>query len=144
MKITLNNIRTATSVGTPLEEMANCFGKAVTINYANGTVDKISLKLTIQKPTEAASLTASIAKDATTGAITVTTVTAAATGNKMVYVYSPAAVTGKYIQDTMTTGTAFTSGNPLTAPVTGQYVTVYEVTDDTKNNIVKYKSILIP
>ncbi|MGB4658207.1 MAG: hypothetical protein WBI07_03380 [Mobilitalea sp.] len=144
MTITLNNIRTGTSVGTPLEELANCFGKAVTINYANGTVDKTSLKLTVQKPTEAASLTASIAKDATTSVITVTTATAAATGNKMIYVYSPAAVTGKYIQDTMTAGTAFVSGDALVSPVAGQYVTIYEVTNDAKNNIVKYKSILIP
>lgn len=130
-----------------LKAMTNCYNRAVTINYMNGTVDKTSIKLTIQSPTPAATLAATPAPGANAGTV-INVVTAVGTGNTRVYVISDAEITGKNTQDTVAAGVGdtFTAGDDIpsiNSSMIGKYITVYEVTNDTNRYIVKYKSIKI-
>jgi hypothetical protein len=124
-----------------LEAMVNSFARPITITYMNGTVDKTSIKLTIQNPTPAGTLTANPAQGSATGTTAITVVNTAALGNEFVYTKGANAVTGKYTSDAMTSGTAFTSGADISVTA-NEYITVYEINSTTKN-IVRYKSIQI-
>jgi hypothetical protein len=138
---------TVTLKEASLKAMTNCYNRAVTINYMNGTVDKTSIKLTIQSPTPAATLAATPAPGANAGTV-INVVTAVGTGNTRVYVISDAEITGKNTQDTVAAGVGdtFTAGDDIpsiNSSMIGKYITVYEVTNDTNRYIVKYKSIKI-
>jgi hypothetical protein len=144
---TVNNVSTmeVTLLDTSLAAMTNCYNKAITITYMNGTVDKTSIKLTIQNPTPAASLTATAAASAGTAGsgTTITLVNTAGTGNSFYYTIDSAAVTGKNTADKLTAVNSYQyTGLDITGVTAGQYITIYEVTN-TDKYIVKYKSILI-
>jgi hypothetical protein len=135
---------TVTLLDTSLKSMTNCYNRAITINYMNGTVDKTSIKLTIQNPIPAATLTATPSKSAVAGT-KITLVNTAGAGNTFFYTIDDAAVTGKNTIDklpTTPTPNAFT-GADITGVAAGKYITIYEVTDDANKYIMKYKSILI-
>lgn len=123
-----------------LESMTNCYAKPLYITYENGTVDRISLKITIQNPTPAASLLATASAGTATGATSVKVSSYISTGNKLVYTKDAAEVKGKYTTDKVTSGTDFVAGADITVPL-NSYITVYEV--NANNYIVKIKSILI-
>lgn len=123
-----------------LESMTNCTNKALTINFMNGTVDKTSVKLTIQNATPSGTLTTlAPTKGTVTGTTSITVVNTPATGNKLVYKVGPK-VTGANIQDVVSDAADFTNGMNI-AVTAGQFVTIYEV--DATNHIIKFKSIEI-
>lgn len=136
MKIKLTN--------EDLEVMTNCSARALTINFANGTVDKTSVKLTIQNAVPAASLTVSPSQGSATGtmALTITPATAA-TGNQYIYIITDSPVEGVTTQD-IRTGTQYTSGANITIATdqVSKWITVYEV-NSTTNKVVKFKCIQI-
>lgn len=129
---------TVTLLKDSLESMVNCTARALTITYENGTVNKTSLKLTIQNPTVAGQLTTSTAPGTATGTTAVTVSSYVTSGNSLVYTIGTTEVTGKNTVDTMTTGNPFTSGTNITITA-NSYLTVYEI--DSNSFIVKYKSI---
>ena len=109
----------------------------------NGTVDKTSIKLTIQSPTPAGSLTITSAKGTNAGTTSFTMVGSKGSESTWVYVVGDAAITSVNTQDTVTlittvTPTLFTttSNDNITAAV-NQYLTVLEI--DKTGHIVKYK-----
>lgn len=140
LKVTLN--------GDDVKLLANCSIKPLTITFANGTVNKISVKLTVKSPTLAGSLIASAAKGTASGTTAVTVSSVVGSGDSLVYIVSSSAVSGKYIEDTIASGNyhAFTSGADI-AVTAGQYVTVYEISttsmSDAASNIKDYKCIQI-
>jgi hypothetical protein len=138
---TVSYSMTVTLLKDSLETMTNCYGKLITINFGNGTVDKTSVKLTVQSPTPASSLAMTVAKGTATGTTAVTTVSSVGAGNVLVYTIGPDVEKNKNTEDKMLTGTAFTSGGDI-AITANQYLTIYEI-DATTKNIVKYKSIQI-
>jgi hypothetical protein len=132
-----------------LETLANCYVKAITITYENGTIDKTSIKLTIQSPAAASALTVTHAK-ASTGGTAFSIITNKGIGNSWVYVKTASAITDVSIQDTVKTKTGIDllpENNIPTATMdnfaitAGQYLTIFEV--NTSGYIVKYKSIQI-
>ncbi|MDF2511032.1 MAG: hypothetical protein K0S04_898 [Herbinix sp.] len=132
-----------------LETLANCYVKAITITYENGTIDKTSIKLTIQSPAAASVLTVTHTK-ASTGGTAFSIITNKGVGNSWVYVKTTTAVTDVSIQDTVKTKTGIDllpENNIPTATMdnvpitTGQYLTIFEV--NSSGYIVKYKSIQI-
>ncbi|MDF2945311.1 MAG: hypothetical protein K0S01_4169 [Herbinix sp.] len=135
---------TVTLLDTSLKAMTNCYNRAITITYMNGTIDKTSIKLTIQSPTPATTLSATAAPGTTKGTV-ITVATTVGVGNTRVYVISDTAETGKNTQDKLPTGTgsAFTSGVVIPEITADKYITIYEVTNDTNRYIMKYKSIKI-
>lgn len=131
---------TVTLSSASLEAMTNCTNKALTINFMNGTVDKTSIKLTIQNATPSGNLsTLPATKGTVAGTTSITVVNTPATGHKLVYKVG-AKVTGANIQDVVSDGADFTNG--MNIPVTaGQFVTIYEI--DATNHIIKFKSVEI-
>jgi hypothetical protein len=123
-----------------LSTMTNCYGRAITINFENGTADKTSVKLTIQNATPAYTLTATPAKGSAAGTTAVTIASTLGIGNSWVYTITDTEVKNQTTFDTMTTGTPFTPGADITV-AENKYLTVYEI--NSTKNIVKYKSILI-
>jgi len=135
-------VMTVTLLDTSLKEMTNCYNRAITINYMNGTVDKTSVKLTIQNPIPAATLTATPSKSTVSGT-KITLANTAGAGNTFYYTIDATAVTDKYTIDklaTTPTPTVFT-GADITGVIAPKYITIYEV--DANMYIVKYKSMLI-
>ncbi len=131
-----------------LNSLSNCYGKPIIITYKNGTIDKTSLKLTIQNSAPAGALTVIHAKATnTTGGTAFTIVTAKGTNNKWLYVITDAAITGVNIQDKISDKTtaaqnAIASASVNDLPFTaGKYLTIFEV--NSSDDIVKYKSIQI-
>lgn len=141
------NYLTITLKKESLATLTNCYARPITINYMNGTVDKTSVKLTIQSPIPAGSLTITNAKGTTAGTTAFTMVTSKGTGNSWYYVVGDAEIKGINTQDTIasitsltaTSFTATTVDNVTTAA--NQYLTIFEV--DASGHIVKYKSIQI-
>ncbi len=140
---------TITLKADSLSTLTNCFAKAITITYNKGTVDKTSIKLTIQSPVAAGTLTYTNAKGATTtGTTAFTMVTSKAAGNSWVYVITAAEIPNAYTVDKVAnltavtavaaTVNAFTTTTVDDITVTaGQYLTVFEV--NATGYIVKYK-----
>ena len=139
---------TVTLLATSLETLPNCYGKAITIVYGNGTVDKTSIKLTIQSPTAAGTLTVTSAA-ATTSGTSFTMVTSKPAENTWKYVVTTTKITSVNTIDTIAkvapsaTINTITTGNSadnITITV-GNYLTVFEV--NAAGNIVKYNSVEI-
>lgn len=124
-----------------LQAMTVCSNKALVINYKNGTVDKNSIKITIQEPTKALALTVNVLPGSTVGTTNVKVITVPGTNNKFVYTLTDAEVTNKMTADKIEDGIAFTNEQDITI-ATGKYLTVYEINKDT-NFIVKYRSVQI-
>lgn len=124
-----------------LEAMPNCYNRTLIITYANGTVDRSSVQLTIQNPVLSGSLSLTAGKGSATGTTAIRNSTAVSSGDKLVYTIGSSEVTGKYTSDTMTSGVLFTSGADITGVAANQYVTVYEV--DGSDYIIRCKSIKI-
>ena len=134
---------TVTLKDTSLITMTNCFARLITINFVNGTIDKTSVKLTIQSPTQAYSLTATAAKATTTvGSTKVTVVSALGSGNSFVYAISDTVVTNINLEDKIVVkAPTFTAITPEIAITAGKYLTIYEI--NSGGFIIKFKSILI-
>ena len=137
---------TVTLKAESLTALTNCYVKPITITYKNGTIDKTSIKLTIQNSASATSLTAIHAKATNTGTA-FNVVTSKNAGNSWVYVITDAAISGVNIQDKVTdkttaTQTTITSASVDDVAITaGKYLTIFEV--NSAGYIVKYKSIQI-
>lgn len=134
-------VMTVTLDNATLNNMTNCYARLLTINFENGTVDKYSIKLTIKSPTPAMNLTVSATSGSAAGNTAAKVVSTLGLNNSFVYTIDNVAVTGVYVEDTLTTGIAFTQGADI-AITAGKYLTVYEI-NTTTHNFVKFKSILI-
>ena len=123
-----------------LKDLPNSYSRALYINFKNGTVDRTSVRLTIQSPTPATTLTATAAKGTAVGSTSIRVLTTVRAGNKLVYTKTATKVEGLHTENVIT-GTAFTQEADI--PVTtGEYITVYEV-DATTNKVVRYKCVQI-
>lgn len=140
---------TVTLKADSLKNMANCSVKPITITFANGTVNKSAIRLTIQNPTAAGTLTLTTAKGTNAGTTSFTVTTTKAVDSKWAYVITSAALNNVYtshkISDiTSETATEFTSAKVDNITITAtptQYITVFELDKD--GYIIKYKSIEI-
>lgn len=139
---------TITLTKASLATMTNCYYKAITITYSNGTVDKTSVKLTVQSPTTSGTLTVTSAKGTNTGTTAFTMVTSKAAANSWAFAVTPAIISGITTMDKITTitpaitSTAFTTTTVDNVTIAAnQYLTIFEI--DASGYIVKYKSILI-
>ncbi len=132
-----------------LEVLANCIGKPITITFMNGTIDKTSIKLTIQNPSSAGTLSVTNAKGTNTGTTSFTVGTAKASSNTWYYILTETAITDVTTMDTLTkvapgkTQNSFTTNTVDNIPITAtdKYITIFEVDKD--GFVVKYKSILL-
>lgn len=128
-----------------LNELPVCTNKPLTITFANGTVDKTSVKLTIQIPMPAESLTLKEAKGTDTGSTTISISSIKGVGNTWVYVVGDTAITDVTKQDSIDaayTPAAVTGNKIENLPITAdKYLTVFEL--NSSNKIVKYKCIQI-
>ncbi|HHV10484.1 MAG TPA: hypothetical protein GXX75_09440 [Clostridiales bacterium] len=132
---------------TDLSTLANCVAKPLTITYKNGTVDKTSIKLTIQTPSPASSLVVTH-KVGTNKGTKFEIVTPKAAGNEWKYVITDAQITGVTNQDMIADKAVGATVVPVPDAIvddieitTGKYLTVFEVTSF--GNIMKYKSVQI-
>ena len=138
---------TITLKATSLATLTNCYNKPITITFMNGTVDKSSIKLTIQNSAPAGALTVTNAMGTNTGTTSFTMVSSKAAADTWSYVITSSAISSATTMDkisviTTATATAFTTTTVDNITVTAnQYITIFET--DTAGNIVKYKSILI-
>ena len=123
-----------------LNDLPNSYSRALYINFKNGTVDKNSIRLTIQSPTPATTLTATAAKGTAVGSTSIRVLTTVRSGNKLVYTKDATKVEGLHTENVIT-GLPFTQEADI--PVTaGEYITVYEV-NSTTNKVVRYKCVQI-
>ncbi|MDF2842110.1 MAG: hypothetical protein K0R00_536 [Herbinix sp.] len=132
-----------------LEALANCIGKPITITFMNGTIDKTSIKLTIQNPSSAGTLSITNTKGTNTGTTSFTVGTAKASSNTWCYVLTETVITNVTTMDTLTkiapgkTPNNFTTNTVDNIPITAtdKYITIFELDKD--GLVVKYKSILL-
>ena len=132
-----------------LEALANCIGKPITITFMNGTIDKTSIKLTIQNPSSAGTLSITNTKGTNTGTTSFTVGTAKASSNTWCYVLTETVITNVTTMDTLTqiapgkTQNSFTTNTVDNIPITAtdKYITIFELDKD--GLVVKYKSILL-
>lgn len=136
------SILTVTLKNEELAAISNCTNKALTINFAGGTVDKTSIKLTIKNPTVSGTLNLMAEKGSAAGKTKITVASVPGFGNTWVYVVGGSEITGKYVEDILPdgTGTVFHSGDEI-AVAPDQYITIYEL--NSSRNIIKLKSIKI-
>jgi len=127
--------------------MTSCNYKPLTITFTNGTVDKTSIKLTIQSPVPASPLTITNAKGTNPATTAFTVVSSKGAGNTWAYVVTAAAIASTTTADKIATVTpataiAFTTAtvDNITATAT-QYITVFEL--DTNGYIIKCRSVLL-
>ncbi|MFT4144624.1 MAG: hypothetical protein QM644_09235 [Mobilitalea sp.] len=142
MKVTLKK--------SSLEALANCIGKPITITFMNGTIDKTSIKLTIQSASSAGTISITNAKGTNTGTTSFTVGTAKASTNTWWYVLTETAFTNVTTMDELTkivptgkTPEKFTTNTVDNISITtaDKYITIFEL--DTEGKVVKYKSILL-
>lgn len=152
-KFTITNSSTTPVVKTmhitleasSLNALTNCYNKAISIYFDNGTVDKTSVRLTIQSATSAPLLTATIGKGTNTGTTSFTVVGSKALGNTWSYVVTNEAIPGVNKEDKITNVTAVTPAGFTTATVDNitatdkQFITIFET--DADGFIVKFKCI---
>ncbi|MDD4113126.1 MAG: hypothetical protein PHC56_08855 [Herbinix sp.] len=123
-----------------LNDLPNSYSRALYITFENGTVDKTSVKLTIQNPTPASTLTASASKGVTVGTTSIRVYTTLRAGNKLVYTRTGTKVEGLHTENAIA-GTDFVDQADIAASA-GDYITIYEV-NSTTNKVVRYKCIQI-
>lgn len=123
-----------------LNDLPNSYSRAIYITFENGTVDKTSVKLTIQNPTPASALTATASKGGTVGTTSIRVYTTVRAGNKLVYTRTGTKLEGLHTEDVIT-GTDFVDQADI--PVNaGEFITIYEI-NATTNKLVRYKCIQI-
>lgn len=123
-----------------LNDLPNSYSRALSITFENGSVDRTSIKLTIQNPTPATTLTATASKGGTAGTTSIRVYTTVRAGNKLVYTRTGTKVEGLHTENVVT-GTDFVNQADI-AVSAGEYITVYEV-NATTNKVVRYKTINI-
>jgi hypothetical protein len=130
-----------------LTSMTNCYNRYIYIYYTKGTVDKTSVKLTIQSPTPAGGLTVSIDEGSSLGTTTFTMVSSKGVNNKWVYVVGDNVIDKINTQDTLASKTSLTPINITGIIVENinvnldQYLTIFELDKD--GFIIKFKCIKI-
>jgi len=130
-----------------LATLSNCTNKYIYIYFGKGTVDKSSVKLTIQNATKAGDLTVSTAKGTNPGTLSFTMVSSKGTNNTWGYIISNEQPDKVYTQHTVKdltslTPTVFTATKVDNVSATvGQYLIIFEY--DKTEHIIKYKSIKI-
>lgn len=142
------NVLKVTLKKASLEALANCIGKPITITFKNGTIDKTSIKLTIQNPSLAGTLSITNTKGTNTGT-SFTVGTTKASTNTWCYVITETAIANVTTMDTLTkivpgkTPNGFTTNTVDDIPITAtdKYITIFEI--NSAGFVVKYKSILL-
>lgn len=122
-----------------LNSLPNSYSRALYINFENGTMNRNSIKLTIQNPTPASSLSATARAGQAKGTTAINVTTLVRPGNKLVY-KTGAKVEGLHTENVID-GTVFENLKDISVKV-NEYVTVYEV-NSTTNKVVRYRSIQI-
>ncbi len=138
-------IITVTLDQTSLQSTPNCYNRALTITFKNGTVDKTSVLLTVKYPTEALALTVTPGKGSITGTTKVGIATDLGEGNAFGYMITPESMVGKiFVEDSMANYTNIQPFTPSTdiAVTDKTYLTVIEYNVLT-GRFVKYKCIPI-
>lgn len=136
---------TVTLDQTSLQNTPNCYNRALTITFKNGTVDKTSVLLTVKYPTEALALTVTPGKGSITGTTKVGIATDLGEGNAFGYMITPESMVGKiFVEDSMANYTNIQPFTPSTdiAVTDKTYLTVIEYNVLT-GRFVKYKCIPI-
>lgn len=124
-----------------LNGLPTSYSRALTITFGNGTVDKTSIKLAIQNPTPAPSLTTSVTKGKATGTTSIKVLNTLKTGHELVYTITDTKVEGVHTETVISSGIKFEQGGDI--PVTaGKYITVYEINSSTKK-VSRYSCIEI-
>lgn len=130
-----------------LASMTNCNNRYIYIYYTKGSVDKTSVKLTIQNPTPAGGLTVSIDEGSSLGTTTFTVVSAKGVNNTWVYIVGDNVIDKINTQDTLASKTSITPINIPGVTVENinvnldKYLTIFEVDKD--GYIIKFKCIQI-
>ncbi len=126
-----------------LETMPSSASRALAITFANGSVDKTSVKLTIKNPTLAAALTVTPLKGSAAGMTKVNIVSSTGAGNAYAYLITSASMEGRVYTDDFISNhagaTSYTPGADI-AVTEGSYLTIIEY-NTTAGHFVKYKSI---
>lgn len=133
MKVSLN-----TNI---LNEMPTSYSRALTITFGNGTVDKSSIKLAIQNPTPASSLSTTVTKGKTTGTTAIKVLNTVKAGHELVYKITDEKVSGIHTEIVISDGTKFEQGADIVVTA-DKYITVYEINSTTKK-VSRYSSIQI-
>ena len=135
---------TVTLAKDSLEALPNGYNKALNIIFTNGTVNKTSIKLTIQAPTKSGIMTVLHSKGTNTGTTSLSVVTPKPAGNTWAYVITDAVIEDVYKMNQITDVTTAASVNLSTKAVDNitiaadKYLTVFEL--DSAGNIIRYKS----
>lgn len=125
-----------------LNGLPNSYSRALYITFNNGTVDKNSIKLTIQNPGPAPTLSASPMKGSTAGTTKIRILSNVGSTNILVYEISDTRIEGIHTEYVVpASAPSYTSETDI--PISsGKYVTVYEINSTTRK-VVKYKSMQI-
>ncbi len=140
--ITKAYIITVTLDSGTLAAMGNTYGRALTITFENGTINKTSVKLTIKNPSEALLLTATPEQGTVKGTTKVKITGTLGTGNIYGYYFSDTEVLKVYEEGFagLPPYTVYNSDDNIT---TGAgYIIMMEI-NPTAKTIVKYKCIAI-
>ncbi len=124
-----------------LNGLPNSYSRALYLTFENGTVDRNSIKLTIQSPTPASSISAAASKGTAVGSTSIRVSTILRAGNKLVYTKTTTKIEGLHTENIITGATGFVNQADI-AVSAGDYLTVYEV-NSTTNKVVRYKCIQI-
>ncbi len=125
-----------------LNNLPNSYSRVVYITFENGTLDRNSIKLSIQSPTPAAKLSASLVKGKTAGTTKVQLLSNVLASNKLVYTVTIDEIKDLHTEYEVTSeASQYTPGDEITASV-NQYVTIYEINPTTRK-VIRYKSMEI-
>lgn len=120
-----------------LNSLPNSNSRVLNISFERGTADKKSIRLAIQSPTPALSLTANAMQGSAPGTTAIKVTTSTRAGNELVYTITTTKVEKLNTEDIVTGGTTFVQQGDI--PVTpGQYLTVYEINSGSKK-VVRFK-----
>lgn len=129
-----------------LDLLPNSSNKYISIYFDKGTVDKSSIKLTIQNPTPAGALSVTSAKGTDIGTTSITMVFPRGANNIWSYVIGNVPIEEVYTQNkiasvTLLAPTVFTDSTVKINVNAGDYLTIFETNAD--GYILKYKCIKI-
>lgn len=129
-----------------LNAMPNSSNKYISIYFDKGTVDKNSIRITIQNPTPAGTLSVSSAKGADIGSTSITMVFPRGVNNNWSYVVGNTQIDEVYTQNkiadvTALAATGFSDATMKINVNVGDYLTIFET--NAEGYIIKYKCIKI-
>jgi len=142
-----NKILEVTLKKESLNSLPNGNNKYIYIYFSKGTVDKTSVKLTIQNTVKAADLTVSTAKGSDNGTLAFTMVSSKGAGNSWSYIIGNDLIDKVYTQHKIADLTTIAPVSFTTTKVdnisasAGQYLTIFET--DKNGYIIKFKCIKI-